>query len=290
MSFVTLISSGELATHLGPDQGWVICDCRFSLADPAGGERGYGEGHIPAARYVHLERDLSAPVGAETGRHPLPARRTLAERFGAWGIAARTQVVAYDDAGGIFAARLWWLLRWLGHERVAVLDRGWQRWRQQGHPVSKEPPAAHPTAFEVRPPLAGESNAAEVAAGLARHELCLIDARAPERFRGEVEPHDGVAGHVPGAVNRPYQDNLGPDGGFRAPEELRRAFERRSAGFPPRQVVHMCGSVVTACHNVLAMEIAGLAGSRLYAGSWSEWIRDPARPVARGEAGGDANG
>lgn len=285
MSFVTLISSADLAPHVDPmrpDPAWVVCDCRFSLADAAAGERAYRAGHVPGARYAHLGRDLSGPVTAGSGRHPLPDRGRLAECFGRWGISVRTQVVAYDDAGGAFAARLWWLLRWLGHERVAVLDGGWQAWAQEGHPVSTAVPSVHPALFESRAPLAQEVGAEEVARALARQEICLIDARAAERFRGEAEPIDPVAGHVPGAVNRPLQDNLGADGHFKPAAELRAALERRTAGFPPRQVVHMCGSGVTACHNLLAMEIAGLAGSRLYAGSWSEWIRDPARPVARG--------
>lgn len=288
MSLVTLVTTAELAGRAGvkrPGPAWVICDCRFSLADPGAGERAYRAGHIPGARYVHLERDLSGPVTADSGRHPLPERAALAERFGAWGISVRTQVVAYDDSGGAIAARLWWLLRWLGHERVAVLDGGWERWREEGRPVSVEIPRPHPALFEVRPGLARTVSAAEVAAGLARNEICLMDARSAERFRGEAESLDTVAGHVPGAVNRPYQDNLGPDGRFLPPAELRRALERRTAGFPPRQVVHMCGSGVTACHNLLAMEVAGLPGSGLYAGSWSEWIRDPARPVTRGTEG-----
>ena len=287
MSFVTLVSSADLAGHVDParpDPAWVVCDCRFSLADPAAGERAYRAGHVPGARYAHLERDLSGPVATGTGRHPLPDRAHLGECLGRWGISVRTQVVAYDDAGGPFAARLWWLLRWLGHERVAVLDGGWNDWVQHGGPISIVTPSVHPALFETRAPLVQAVGAAEVAAGLARNAICLVDARAAERFRGDVEPIDRVAGHVPGAVNRPYQDNLAPDGRFKSGAELRYALERRTAGFPPRQVVHMCGSGVTACHNLLAMEVAGLTGSRLYAGSWSEWIGDPARPVTRGGA------
>lgn len=285
MSFVTLVSSAELARHVDParpEPAWVVCDCRFSLADAAAGERAYRAGHVPGARYAHLDRDLSGPVMPGSGRHPLPEQEALGALFGRWGISVRTQVVAYDDAGGAFAARLWWLLRWLGHERVAVLDGGWQAWIEDGRPVSTAVPSIHPALFEQRAPLSLPIGAAEVAAGLARHDICLLDARAAERFRGDVEPVDAVAGHVPGAVNHPFQDNLRADGRFKPAAELRKALERRTSGFPPRQVVHMCGSGVTACHNALAMEIAGLAGSRLYAGSWSEWIRDPARPVARG--------
>jgi len=290
MSFLTVISSGDLAGHVDParlDPAWVVCDCRFSLSDTAAGEGAYRAGHIPGARYAHLERDLSGPVSAGSGRHPLPERARLTEVFGRWGISVRTQVVAYDDTGGAFAARLWWLLRWLGHERVAVLDGGWRAWVQEGHPISTRIPSVHPALFEARSPLVQEVGASEVAAALARHDICLLDARAGARFRGEVEPIDPVAGHVPGAVNYPYQENLTANGRFKSAAELRRALERRTAGFPPRQVVHMCGSGVTACHNLLAMEIAGLVGSRLYAGSWSEWICDPARPVARGGTEGD---
>jgi thiosulfate/3-mercaptopyruvate sulfurtransferase len=279
MSFATLVTAATLAKHLD-DPAWAVCDCRFSLADPGGGERAYREDHIPGARYVHLERDLSAPVTAASGRHPLPEREVLAAKLGAWGITRDSQVVAYDDADGAFAARLWWLLRWLGHGEVAVLDGGWGYWLKQGYAKTARADPARPAVFRTGPPLTGCVSAGEVRDGMARQSIFVVDARSPERFRGEAEPIDALAGHVPGAVNRPFKDNLAADGRFLPRDELRRQFSRRIAPYSPEHVVHMCGSGVTACHNLLAMEAAGLSGSRLYAGSWSEWIRDPARPVA----------
>jgi thiosulfate/3-mercaptopyruvate sulfurtransferase len=279
MSFATLVTAATLAKRLD-DPAWVVCDCRFSLADPGGGERAYREDHIPGARYVHLERDLSAPITAASGRHPLPERGVLAAKLGAWGIARGCQVVAYDDADGAFAARLWWLLRWLGHGEAAVLDGGWGNWLKQGRAKTARVTPAPPAAFQSGPPLTECLSVKEVQDGMARRAFLVVDARSPERFRGEKEPIDAVAGHVPGAVNRPFKDNLAPDGLFLPRDELRRQFSRRIAPYRPERVVHMCGSGVTACHNLLAMEAAGLTGSRLYAGSWSEWIRDPARPVA----------
>lgn len=281
MSFTTLISSEQLAGHLD-DPAWVVVDCRFSLADPGAGECAYRAGHIPTARYAHLERDLSAPATAGSGRHPLPQSEALIAVLGAWGVGHGSQVVAYDDAGGAFAARLWWLLRSVGQQRAAVLDGGWSRWLQEGRPVTDVESVPRQAVFRAGPPLEAWLSTAQLQAGLAQQAVCLLDARATERFRGEVEPIDAVAGHVPGAVNRPFQDNLAADGRFLSPDQLRRQFMQRLGHFRPEETVHMCGSGVTACHNLLAMEIAGLAGSRLYAGSWSEWIRDPGRPVVKG--------
>lgn len=281
MSFTTLISSEQLAAHLDNPE-WVVVDCRFSLADPGAGERAYRAGHIPTARYAHLDRDLSAPVTATSGRHPLPPREALIATLAAWDVTHDCQVVAYDDAGGAFAARLWWLLRSVGQQRAAVLDGGWSRWLQEGRPVTDVEPAPRQTLFRAMPPLAAWLSTAQLQAGLAQQTVCLLDARAAERFRGEAEPIDTVAGHVPGAVNHPFQDNLAADGCFLSPDRLRRQFMQRLGRFQPEETVHMCGSGVTACHNLLAMEFAGLTGSRLYAGSWSEWIRDPTRPVAKG--------
>lgn len=277
----TLVSAQTLARHLD-DPAWVVVDCRFSLADPSAGERAYAEGHIPGARYAHLDRDLSSHITPTSGRHPLPDPPGLAARLGAWGIDSRTQVVAYDDAGGAFAARLWWLLRWLGHGAAAVLDGGIAAWTAAGGPLQSAAPTPRARSFQPRLQAGAWLDAAAVAAGLAEGTLRLVDARTQERFRGEVEPIDPVAGHVPGAINRPFQRNLAADGRFRPADELRAELEAAAGGGAPEAVVHMCGSGVTACHNLLAMEHAGLAGSRLYAGSWSEWIRDPARPVARG--------
>lgn len=283
MVFTTLISSDELTQHLADPQ-WVIMDCRFALAEPAAGERAYLQGHIPGARYAHLERDLSARVTVDSGRHPLPDKERLAAKLGAWGITSASQVVVYDDAGGAMAARLWWLLRWLGHAAVAVLDGGWGQWSKEGRAVSPEVPPPARAVFAVQPPLVEWISSAELQDAMLHQTIQVLDARAAERFRGDVEPIDAVAGHVPGAMNRPLQHNLAADGRFLPAAELRRQFTALLGPIVPQQVVHMCGSGVTACHNLLAMEHAGLGGTRLYAGSWSEWIRDPSRPAAKGAA------
>lgn len=274
--YKTLVSADVLAEHL-EDANWRIVDCRFELSDPAAGENAWRHGHIPGAVYAHLDRDLTAPVTASSGRHPLPDPDRLQERLSGWGIDSTVQVVAYDASGGAMAARLWWLLRWLGHESAAVLDGGWQEWNRRGLTVSDHVVLPSRRVFERRPPLATDISGDEIQH--ARQALQLVDARAPERFRGDVEPIDAVAGHIPGASNRPFAGNLDAAGRFLSGDELRDRF----AAFMPARAVHYCGSGVTACHNLLAMEHAGLHGSRLYAGSWSEWIRDPARPVARGE-------
>jgi thiosulfate/3-mercaptopyruvate sulfurtransferase len=275
-----LVRAEELAAHLR-DPHWAVFDCRFSLADPGWGPRVYSEGHIPGARYAHLDQDISGPVGPASGRHPLPDPGRLADWLGRSGVGPGTQVVAYDDAGGGFAVRLWWLLRWLGHEAVAVLDGGLAAWLSAGGGLARDTPEPRPRRFRgVARPGAWIDSAA-----LASHlaSLQVIDARAPERFRGEVEPIDPVAGHIPGAINLPMSGNLDAVGRFLPPDLLRARFAAALGGTPPERVVHSCGSGVNACHNLLAMELAGLSGSRLYAGSWSEWIRDPARPVATGD-------
>jgi thiosulfate/3-mercaptopyruvate sulfurtransferase len=282
--FETLIQPEQLAPHLG-EPGWRVFDCRFDLADTARGEAAHAAGHLPGAFYAHLDRDLSSPITADSGRHPLPDPDRLVAWLGAHGVDRDTQVIAYDDSGGTMAVRLWWLLRWLGHARVALLDGGWQAWLAAGLPAEATAPAAVAArAFDGRPDPAQVVDSATLAAQVSagRDELLVMDARTPERFRGEKEPIDPVAGRVPGAVNLPLGLNLGADGRFRSAEELRALYAPVIGGRRPDQVVAMCGSGVTACHNLLAMAIAGLDGGRLYAGSWSEWIRDPARPVARG--------
>lgn len=279
--FTALISSEELAQNLSAPN-WVVIDCRFVLAEPAAGERAYHQGHIPAARYAHLERDLSSRASIDSGRHPLPDRERLAAKLGAWGVTAASQVIVYDDANGAVATRLWWLLRWLGHTGVALLDGGWGQWLKEGRPVVTAVAAQSRAAFAPQQAAVNWMTTAEVQDAMLHQTIQLLDARTAERFRGEVEPIDTVAGHVPGAINRPLQHNLAADGRFLPAEELRRQFVAQLGHVPPGQVVHMCGSGVTACHNLLAMEHAGLIGSRLYPGSWSEWIRDPARPVAKG--------
>jgi len=277
----TLIDSETLAQHLG-DPGWVVVDCRFDLARPARGASEYAAAHIPGAVYAHPERDLSAPVSGTTGRHPLPDPDRLAGRLGIWGIGPATQVVAYDDSEGGMAVRLWWLLRWQGHDAVALLDGGWGAWRTAELPVNNLRP--HPVAARVTPQLRDDqlvtTRDLDAPGGLDRWQL--LDVRTPERFRGEHEPIDPVAGHIPGALNAPYGENLDASGRFLSGRRLRERYSDLLGDTEPARVVCMCGSGVTACHALLAMAIAGIEGPRLYAGSWSEWIRDPVRPIALG--------
>ena len=280
MNYDTLIDADTLNAHC-TDPDWVVVDCRFNLADTEAGWRAYRESHIPGARYAHLDADLSSPITPATGRHPLPDPARLARILGEWGIGPDTQVVAYDDMGGMLAAaRLWWLLRWLGHRAGAVLDGGLPAWRQAHLPLTAELPAAQPIRFDAKPDDRQWLTAEQVLA-LSAEEV-LLDARGVARYRGEMEPIDPTAGHIPGAVNVPTDGNLTSDGYFLPPAELRARFAAALGGRLPSAVAHSCGSGVTACHNLLAMEVAGLNGSRLYAGSWSEWIRDPARPIATG--------
>jgi thiosulfate/3-mercaptopyruvate sulfurtransferase len=284
--YTTLIGPGELAARLG-DPDWAILDCRFDLARPAWGADSWRAGHIPGALHADLERDLSASVTPATGRHPLPSAATLTATLGRFGIDARVQVVAYDQGPGAYAARLWWLARWLGHRAVAVLDGGYAAWVRAGLPVSSAADARAPRQFVPQPAAARSVTTAEIAAwlasgALARGEPLLVDARSAERFAGENETIDPVAGHIPGARNHPFARNHDPDGGWLQPEELRRAWRATLAGRDAGTLIAMCGSGVTACHNLLALEVAGLPGALLYPGSWSEWIRDPARAVAHG--------
>ncbi len=284
--FTTLIEPAELHVHAA-DAGWAVIDCRFDLARPSWGEEAWAAGHIPGALYAHLDRDLSGAHAPDTGRHPLPAVGALASLFGSWGIDATVQVIAYDQGPGVYAARLWWLLRWLGHPQVAVLNGGFTAWERARLPVSRARPQRAPrqfTAAHVPDMLVTSAKvAAALAAGdLARGQMLLVDARSAERFAGENETLDPVAGHIPGARNHPFAGNSDSQGRFLPARELQRAWEQTLQGRPASATVAMCGSGVTACHNLLALEAAGLPGARLYAGSWSEWIRDPARPVARG--------
>ena len=281
MNHTTLIDATTLHARLD-DPDWIVVDCRFSLADPEAGRRAYRDSHLPGAHYAHLDEDLSGPVTPTTGRHPLPDPERLARKLGVWGIDRDTRVVAYDDMGGMLAAaRLWWLLRWLGHTACAVLDGGLPAWRRAGWPLTAEAPSARPTTFAPRPDdrlwMSTEQVLTLPAADV------LLDARAAARYRGEMEPIDPVAGHIPGALNLPTDGNLTPDGPFLPVAALRARFAAALGDRPPPSVIHTCGSGVTACHNLLAMEVAGLGGSRLYAGSWSEWVRDPRRAVAVGE-------
>jgi thiosulfate/3-mercaptopyruvate sulfurtransferase len=280
MGYTTLTDTRTLGARVD-DPAWVVVDCRFNLADSGAGERAYRESHIPGACYAHLDRDLSSPITAQSGRHPLPDVAALAKRLGEWGIDNTTQVVAYDDAGGAMAVRLWWLLRWLGHEDVAVLDGGWQKWRREGREVTAALPRFQEKDFIPHQDDAQWLSTQQIEAAIATGEILLLDARTPERFAGEQEPIDPIAGHVPGAVNFPLQQNLAADGTFLPAVALYALYEKVLQGKEASAVVHMCGSGVTACHNLLAMEHAGLHGSRLYSGSWSEWIRDPRHLVVK---------
>ena len=276
-----LVGVAELAAHLN-DPSWRIFDCRHDLTQPEYGSQAYARSHIPGAHFMNLDRDLSGSANGSNGRHPLPAIAAICEKLSRCGVGPDTQVIAYDNEGGIFASRLWWLLRWLGHERAAVLDGGLAAWKRAKLPLEEQCPEVAPARF-VAKRGGGVVDAEYLLARLGTAEMLVIDARSPERFRGENETLDPVGGHIPGAVNRFYFDNLDDDGCYFKPAaELRAEFTELLAGRDPMSVVQQCGSGVTACHNLLAMELAGLSGSQLYAGSWSEWCADPARPVAKG--------
>jgi thiosulfate/3-mercaptopyruvate sulfurtransferase len=281
--FTTLITANELARHL-PDPDWVIVDCRYSLIDHEKGRRDYIQLHIPGAVYAHQDEDLSGPViTGKTGRHPLPGIDTAAHNFSKLGIGPGVQVIAYDDAyGALSAVRLWWMLRWLGHEAAAVLDGGWQRWVGDGRPVKTGVETRPLREFvpHPRPDLIAAS--AEVDVIRLDRSYRLLDARVAERYCGDFEPIDPVAGHIPGALSAPYTDNLNPEGTFRSPAELREYYQKLLGDVPARNAICYCGSGVTSIHTILAMMYAGLGEARLYAGSWSEWITDPSRPVAKG--------
>ena len=277
MAHTTLVSSEILAENL---QSWRVFDCRHDLAKPQLGEQQCREAHLPGALFAHLDRDLSAPQSGANGRHPLPERNAFVAWLGEQGLKRDDQVVCYDASSGATAARLWWMLRWVGHDAVAVLDGGLAKWRAENRSTTAEVPQFARTSYAVRRSAHTAVDAGFVAANLDR--IYLLDARAPARYRGEQEPIDPVAGRIPGAHNRFNSDNLAQDGAFKSAEQLRRDFLSLLGERAPSEVVHYCGSGVAACHNVLAMEIAGLPGAKLYAGSWSEWIADPTRPQARG--------
>jgi thiosulfate/3-mercaptopyruvate sulfurtransferase len=286
--YTTLISAANLAECLAAAPGSVfVIDCRFDLAAPEAGEAAYASGHIPGAHYLHLDRDLSGAKTGTNGRHPLPERAALVSRLASLGLNDGQQVVAYDAQGGMCAARAWWLLRWLGHDSVALLDGGLPAWEASGQPLeagipaNREQPAG---TFKARAPLAVTIDAQAVVRNLGTRERVLVDARAADRYRGENETLDAIGGHIPGALNRFFKDNLTADGRFKTAHELRDAFGALLGNTSPERVVLQCGSGVTACHNALAMEIAGMHGAALYSGSWSEWSSDASRPVATGAA------
>jgi thiosulfate/3-mercaptopyruvate sulfurtransferase len=277
-----LVSTSELAAHL-QDPTWVVFDCRHDLVDLGAGERAFREGHIPGAFFASAETDLSGKKNGRSGRHPLPPPADFAAFLGRCGVSSASTIVAYDDIGGMYAARLWWMTRWIGLREAVVLDGGITKWRAEGRPLTQDVSTAVPKQLEpsVDPSLVWTAD--DVLEHLKQPEkFALIDARAPERYRGDVEPMDPVAGHIPGALNRFYKTNLNPDLTFRPAAELRREFRELVKSRPLENVGHQCGSGITGCANLFAMEYAGLRGSKLYAGSWSEWVSDAARPVARG--------
>ncbi len=284
MRYTTLVTTGSLAAILS-DLKLVVVDCRFDLADTDAGERAHLERHVEGAVYAHLDRDLSGPKTDRTGRHPLPDPGVLAGVFGRLGIESGCQVVTYDQESGMFAGRLWWMLRWLGHDTVAVLDGGFKRWTAEHRATRSGLESRSARTFIPRPRPDMVANLPDVRAVVGRHDWRLVDARAPERFSGENEPLDRVPGHIPGAVNYHFTRNLGSDGLFRSAEDLRRQLNETIGDVSPRQIVCYCGSGVTACHNLLALEHAGVRGARLFPGSWSEWASDPARPVEKGPGG-----
>lgn len=285
ITFDTLISADELAAARKSGAPLMVLDCSFELTDPQAGLRAYEGGHIAGARHVHLDQVLSAGKTGRNGRHPLPSRETFAAAMAALGLDADTQVVAYDNAGGMYAARLWWMLRWAGHRAVAVLDGGIAAWKAAGHAVSQDTPGAPAQgSFHLKPSLVTTVSYDEVKANIERPERLVLDARAPDRFRGENETMDPIGGHIPGARNRLFKDNLGADGRFKPAAQLRQEFDAITGGRPAAQLVNQCGSGVTACHNLLAMEVAGLQGAALYPGSWSEWSAQPGAPIATGAA------
>lgn len=284
MSLATpLISVVELAALLkaSPRQNLVVLDASFDLHDVQAGRRAFEQGHVPGAHYADLDADLCSAKTGRNGRHPLPERSAFAQTVAKWGVTPESKVVVYDRQGAMFAARLWWMLRWLGHDDVAVLDGGWAAWQAAGAATDagSTPDVQGAPAYPVQPALMAVVDADTLESRLG--SVCLLDARAPERYRGDVEPLDAAAGHIPGALNRFFQLNL-VDGRFRPVADLRAEFAAVLGSKPVAEMVHSCGSGVTACHNLLAMQIAGLPGASLYPGSWSEWSADPARPIEKG--------
>ena len=281
-TYPTLVSTDELFRHLN-DPAWVVFDCRFVLGNPHLGHNHYLEGHVPDALYADLNKDLSSPVTPTSGRHPLPSTKNLVARLRDWGVNNNTQVVVYDDVRGSIAGRMWWLLRYMGHPETAVLDGGFEKWRDENRPLESGETVPTGTGnFSGKPNDSMFITTEELERVFRKDDTVVIDARTPERYSDEKESVDSKGGHIPGSINHPLQTNLDANGCFRSAAELRESY----AGLRRQNTIHSCGSGVTACHNLLAMEIAGLSGSRLYVGSWSEWIRSPGRPCTTGKEPG----
>ena len=280
MACTTLVSTNTLASHLN-DSSWIIADCRYNLTDEAWGHAQYIAGHIPGAVFVDLAHDLAGPRTGANGRHPLPSPETIAATFGRIGIGIDTQVIAYDQDAGPYASRLWWMLRYVGHDAVAVLDGGFAKWTREGRPARTSEETRPAAAFTPRLRRDMRVTVDEAARLVGNPSVMFVDARSPERYQGHPDPLDNVSGHIPGASNRSYRHNVAEDGTMRPPDALRTEFERLLGDRSADQIVMYCGSGITACHNLLAMEYSGLHGMKLFAGSWSEWEADPARPVER---------
>jgi thiosulfate/3-mercaptopyruvate sulfurtransferase len=279
--YSTIISTKELAQHIG-DPDWVVVDCRFQPADTEAGRIDYGKSHIPGAVYAHLDENLAAPIEPGiTGRHPLPSPEKMAETLSGWGIGPETQVVTYDDAGGAMAAsRLWWMLKWLGHDAVAVLDGGWSKWVGDGREIESSKVVKPSKTFVPHPRSELQVSTEDVEEMLRDESALVIDARSRERYLGEVEPWDPIAGHIPGAISAPFAELLTPENTLLSVDEIRSYFNSLLGDVPPEKVVYYCGSGVTSILSILAMEYAGIGMPKLYVGSWSQWITDPARGVA----------
>ena len=280
--YTTLIDVETLTSQLD-NEAWLIVDCRFSLADTEAGQKAFQAGHIPNAIYAHLDNDLSGPIVAgKTGRHPLPDVEKLVDLFSSWGIDEQVQVVAYDNVGGMIASRLWWMLRWLGHEKVAVLDGGWQQWQKKKLPITSLKEPRERRIFKAQPRNEYLVDITFVEQNIQNPTHLLIDSRTNDRYRGENEPIDPIAGRIPGAVNFPHPNNQGEDGKMKSIETLKDQFSRLFEEQKAESLIFYCGSGVSACRNLLAMKHAGLGDAKLFAGSWSEWIVNSSRPIEKG--------
>lgn len=282
MIYTSLVRADVTLEHIN-DTEWRIIDCRFDLKDKNAGLQHYREAHIPSAIYADLDKDLSSPVRPGTGRHPLPAIDDISRKLGEWGISATTQVVVYDDVSGSYAARLWWLLKWLGHQKVAILDGGLSYWKQQGYPLNNEIPDVIPASFQARPDMSMIIDTEALLKLLNSPSLTLVDVRDPARYTGAEEPIDKVAGHIPGSVNIPWKSNLDENGLYRNKTDLESLYSHFLINQETQNTVFMCGSGVTACHSLVALHYLGKSDVKLYPGSWSEWIEDPARPVEKSD-------